>query len=128
IVYICFLILGEGYNITYTDCDPTAHGEVVDIRSACASMQTLTLEGCEIYTNCEPCYMCTAVILLTGIQRVYYAATHEELQQHMHLSSKKRFEILIHPRPEEYYNMREHVEDRKVYEIFEKWSSKQLKA
>nr|XP_006821259.1 PREDICTED: tRNA(adenine(34)) deaminase, chloroplastic-like [Saccoglossus kowalevskii] len=120
-------IIAEGYNNAFTYWDPTAHGEVVAIRNACASMKTLTLEGCEIYTSCEPCYMCTSVILLTGIKRVYYAATNEELKTRMYLPRNIEFRNLIHPRPAEYYNMREYVEDRKVYEIFEKWASKQLK-
>nr|XP_006813808.1 PREDICTED: tRNA-specific adenosine deaminase subunit tad2-like [Saccoglossus kowalevskii] len=107
--------------------DPTAHAEVVAIRNTCDSLKTSILSGCDIYTSCEPCNMCTAAILLAGIERVYYGATVEKLveKQYISISSDLKFEVLVHPRPAEYYNIREHVDDSKIYEIWQKWSFKQ---
>ena len=54
---------------------PTAHAEIVAIRRACAHRSTFSLDGCEIYTSCEPCPMCLAAILWARIGRIYYANT-----------------------------------------------------
>jgi len=55
--------------------DPTAHGEIVAIREACRALGTFSLEGCTIYTSCEPCPMCLAAIYWSRIDRVFYANT-----------------------------------------------------
>lgn len=56
------LFLAEGYNRVFIDCDPSAHGEVVAIRNAGKHLRTFDLQGCSLYTNFEPCPMCTAAI------------------------------------------------------------------
>ena len=66
-------MVGEGYNTVVLSHDPTAHGEVVAIRNACNNLKTWNLSGCELYTSCEPCAMCTSVIWLARIDKVYYA-------------------------------------------------------
>ena len=66
-------MVGEGYNTVVSSHDPTAHGEVVAIRNACNNLKTWNLSGCELYTSCEPCAMCTSVIWLARIDKVYYA-------------------------------------------------------
>ena len=43
-------IVGEGHNRVTIDNDPTQHGEIVAIRSACNNLNTFSLEGCSIYT------------------------------------------------------------------------------
>ncbi len=64
--------IAEGHNVVVRTHDPTAHGEVVAIREACKKLKTCTLTGCELYTSCEPCAMCTSVIWLCGFDKVYY--------------------------------------------------------
>jgi tRNA(Arg) A34 adenosine deaminase TadA len=71
-------IIGEGWNSMDRNHDPTAHGEVVAIRNACRDLKTLNLSGAELYTSCEPCPMCTSVILMTGISKLYYAASADD--------------------------------------------------
>ena len=66
-------MVGEGHNTVVLSHDPTAHGEVVAIRNACTKLKTWNLSGCELYTSCEPCAMCTSVIWLARIDKVYYA-------------------------------------------------------
>jgi tRNA(Arg) A34 adenosine deaminase TadA len=68
-------IVGEGVNAQNGKHDPTSHGEVEAIRAACAALATTDLGGCTLYTSCEPCPMCTAVMHLAGIARVVYAAS-----------------------------------------------------
>src|ERR1051326_4321754 len=51
-------IIGRGWNRVTSTNDPTAHAEVVAIRNACRRLKTFDLEGCELYTSCEPGPMC----------------------------------------------------------------------
>ena len=66
-------IVGEGHNLVVRSRDPSAHGEVVAIRDACKNLGTENLAGCEIYTSCEPCAMCTSVIWFSRFDKLYYA-------------------------------------------------------
>ena len=59
-----WLFSGEGYNREVVDYDPTAHGEMTAIRQACKNIRSTDLSGCEIYTSCEPCAMCSSAIWL----------------------------------------------------------------
>jgi guanine deaminase len=68
-------IIGEGWNQVLGTNDPTAHAEIVAIRRACERRRAFSLEGCEIYTSCEPCPMCLAAILWARLDRIYYANT-----------------------------------------------------
>lgn len=55
--------------------DPTAHAEVSAIRLACQQLGTYNLEGCVIYTSCEPCPMCLGAIYWAHIDTIYYGNT-----------------------------------------------------
>lgn len=66
-------IIGEGYNMVTSTNDPTAHAEVTAIRKATKKIKDFSLEGCEIYTSCEPCPMCLSAIYWARIDKVYYA-------------------------------------------------------
>jgi len=68
-------IVGAGANCVTATNDPTAHAEVVAIREACRALGTFQLEGCDLYTTCEPCPMCLGAIYWARPRRVYYAAT-----------------------------------------------------
>ena len=71
-------VIAEGFNRVTSDNDPTAHAEIVAIRAACAALGTFSLEGCEIYTSCEPCPMCLAAIYWARLDRIFYANTRED--------------------------------------------------
>ena len=66
-------IVGKGVNRVLAKHDPTAHAEVSAIRKAAARLGTFSLEGCEIYTSCEPCPMCLGAIYWAHIDKIYYA-------------------------------------------------------
>jgi guanine deaminase len=66
-------ILGEGSNRVTASNDPTAHAEIVAIRAACAALGSFRLDGCAIYSSCEPCPMCLAAIYWSRLDRIYYA-------------------------------------------------------
>lgn len=66
-------IVAEASNSVTIDNDPTAHAEVNCIRRATAKLGTSCLEGCEIYTSCEPCPMCLGAIYWARLDKIYYA-------------------------------------------------------
>jgi tRNA(Arg) A34 adenosine deaminase TadA len=67
-------ILAEAANRTESDSDPTAHAEILALRSAARTLGTARLTGCDLYVTLEPCPMCAAAIALARIRRVYFAA------------------------------------------------------
>lgn len=66
-------IISRGNNEVSSTNDPTAHAEVVAIRKACKVLDSFQLEGCVIYTSCEPCPMCLGAIYWARPDKVYYA-------------------------------------------------------
>lgn len=74
-------IIARGFNQVVTTNDPTAHAEVVAIREACKTLNNFQLEGCEIYTSCEPCPMCMAAIYWARPNKVYYANSKTDAAQ-----------------------------------------------
>ena len=67
------IIIAEASNSVTIDLDPTAHAEVNCIRQATRKLKTFNLEGCEIYTSCEPCPMCLGAIYWAHLDKIYYA-------------------------------------------------------
>lgn len=63
-----------GVNRVTRDNDPTAHAEVVAIRTAAAASANFDLSGAVLYASCEPCPLCLAAALWARIGRVYFAA------------------------------------------------------
>lgn len=61
--------------------DPTAHAEIVAIREACKNLGTFQLEGCELYTSCEPCPMCLGAIYWARPEVIYYANSKEDAKE-----------------------------------------------
>jgi tRNA(Arg) A34 adenosine deaminase TadA len=71
-------IIARGANGVTSTNDPTAHAEVVAIRNACAALGSFQLDGCEIYTSCEPCPMCLGAIYWARPDRMYFANTKKD--------------------------------------------------
>ena len=69
------VIIAEGTNRVTLTNDPTAHAEILAIRDACKNRGGFDLQGCEIYTSCEPCPMCLGAIYWARLARVYFANT-----------------------------------------------------
>lgn len=68
-------IVGEGVNHVTITHDPSAHAEIVAIRSACKKLKLFHLTGCTLYASCEPCPMCLATCYWAHIDTIYFAAT-----------------------------------------------------
>ena len=71
-------IIGRGNNKVTSTNDPTAHAEIIAIRDACKKLGSFQLEGCEIYTSCEPCPMCLGAIYWARPKAVYYANSRQD--------------------------------------------------
>jgi tRNA(Arg) A34 adenosine deaminase TadA len=71
-------IIGEGWNCVTSENDPTAHAEIVAIRAACEKLGEFQLDGCVLYTSCEPCPMCMGAIYWARPEKVFFACTRED--------------------------------------------------
>ena len=67
-------VLGRGTNRTRTDCDPTAHAEMVAIRNATQLARQHRLDGATLYVTIEPCLMCCGSLQQARISRLVYGA------------------------------------------------------
>ncbi|WP_244156998.1 tRNA adenosine(34) deaminase TadA [Rodentibacter ratti] len=67
-------ILGEGWNLSITENDPTAHAEIVALRNAAKKVQNYRLLNTTLYVTLEPCTMCAGAILHSRIQRLVFGA------------------------------------------------------
>ena len=68
-------IIATGENRNRRDKDPTAHAEIVAIRSACALLGQERLTGCDLWVTLEPCAMCAGAIAHARFARLYYGAS-----------------------------------------------------
>lgn len=73
--------VGEGRNLVYSGLDPTAHGEMVAIRRTAASLKSVDLSGCTLYTSMEPCPMCCWAIIDAKIPRLVLGCRHAGLKR-----------------------------------------------
>lgn len=74
-------IVATGTNRVVPNNDPTAHAEVMAIRNACQTLGTFQLDGCTIYTSCEPCPMCLSALYWAGVRRICYGNTKEDAKE-----------------------------------------------
>ena len=76
-------IIAEGSNkVTLShNPDSTAHGEMCVIRDACKKLNTFNLNGCELYSSCEPCPMCLSACYWSRIDKIYYANTRDDAKK-----------------------------------------------
>ncbi len=67
-------ILSAAGNRTITDCDPTAHAEIVALREAARKAGNHRLIGASLYVTVEPCAMCAGALVQARIARLIYGA------------------------------------------------------
>ncbi|BAZ52190.1 cytidine/deoxycytidylate deaminase, zinc-binding region [Nostoc sp. NIES-4103] len=72
-------VVAVAYNTVIRDNDPSAHAEINVIRSLTDKLQNLSLEGYSIYTTGEPCPMCAAACVWTGLSEIVYGASIQDL-------------------------------------------------
>jgi len=72
------VVIGKGSNEREADNDPTAHAEIVAIRSAAARLQNSRLDGCTLVVTLEPCAMCAGAIAQSRISHLVFGAWDEK--------------------------------------------------
>ncbi|MFC7818323.1 MULTISPECIES: nucleoside deaminase [unclassified Streptomyces] len=72
-------VLAQEHNTTLTDRDITAHPELKLARWAARNLDAATAARTTMYTSCQPCGMCEAVIQWAGLRRVVFALSGEQL-------------------------------------------------
>lgn len=120
-------IIGKGSNSVLKNNDPTAHAEVVAIRDACKNLGHFQLEGCEVYTSCEPCPMCLGAIFWARPSKVFYACTKDDAADAGFDDDFIYEEIKIDPADRKIpmlNGMRE--ESQKVFELWKKKEDKKV--
>ncbi|HEX8069227.1 MAG TPA: tRNA adenosine(34) deaminase TadA [Pyrinomonadaceae bacterium] len=70
-------LLAVAGNRTRTDCDPTAHAEVVALRAAARAAGNYRLTGAVVYATVEPCAMCAGALVQARVARLVYGARDE---------------------------------------------------
>jgi tRNA(adenine34) deaminase len=93
-------VVGQGWNRNLSDCDPTAHAEIVALREAAAIVGNHRLEDCELFATIEPCAMCAGALVHARLQRLVYGAddpkagaVHSVLQVLNHPGLNHRMEV-----------------------------------
>jgi tRNA(adenine34) deaminase len=67
-------VLAAAGNRTITDCDPTAHAEIIALRAAARALGNYRLTGAALYVTIEPCAMCAGALVQARIARLIYGA------------------------------------------------------
>ena len=70
-------LLSVSGNRTRTDCDPTAHAEIVALRDASRIAGNYRLTAADVYSTIEPCAMCAGALIQARVQRLIYGARDE---------------------------------------------------
>ncbi|WOD44429.1 nucleoside deaminase [Hwangdonia lutea] len=118
-------IVGRGNNKVTSTNDPTAHAEVTAIRDACKNLGSFQLEGCEIYTSCEPCPMCLGAIYWARPEKVYFGSSQIDAAN---IGFDDEFIYKEIPLPYEKRSIPfEQLAREKALEAFKKWIEKEDK-
>src|SRR5665213_1253829 len=67
-------VVGRGWNRNLTDCDPTAHAEIMALREAGRNVGNHRLGSCELFATIEPCAMCAGALVHARLRRLVYGA------------------------------------------------------
>jgi len=113
-------IVATGVNSVTIDNDPTAHAEVSAIRNACKKLDSFKLDGCIVYSSCEPCPMCLSALYWAGVKKIFYGNTKEDAAA-IDFSDKFIYEE-IERRPEDRRIPGIHVDNRDTIKAFYRWA------
>ena len=112
-------IIAESNNKVILNSDPTAHAEILAIREAAGFLRTHDLDGCILYTSCEPCPMCLGAIYWSGIKRVVYASDRRDAAIAGFDDEMIYHEISLDPSKRRITF--EQIKDTEAKEVFRKW-------
>ncbi len=114
-------IIARSSNTVTSDNDPTAHAEVNAIREACRVLGDFQLEGCEIYSSCEPCPMCMGAVYWARPSRLYFAANRADAADAGFDDSLIYQEIVLEPEKRKIPFIPAEDERKEAVLIFDEW-------
>lgn len=114
-------VLAETVNRIHLDQDPTAHAELLAIRSASRQLGP-RLEGCVIYASGQPCPMCLSAMYLCGVSRAVFAAANEQAEA-FGLSTAALYAELALPLSEQRLPV-EHLPQAAMAGIYQDWKAR----
>lgn len=115
-------IIGRGWNQVALTNDPTAHAEVTAIRDACRNLNSFQLEGCEVYTSCEPCPMCLGALYWARPAKIYYANTRNDAAE-IGFDDSMIYEEIQMPLPQRKISI-SGLGREEALKVFEEWKKK----
>lgn len=115
-------VVAIGVNRVTANNDPTAHAEVSAIRAACQNVGSFKLEGCTIYTSCEPCPMCLSAIYWAGLSRICFANTKKDAED-IDFSDKFIYEEIERPVSKRAIPTEQFMRDEAL-QAFRDWTAK----
>ncbi len=118
-------IIAEASNQVTTLNDPTAHAEIMAIRNACKALNTFSLDGCTIYTSCEPCPMCLSAAYWARVSAVYFCNSKETAKQYG-FDDELIYKEISHPCDKRRIKM-SYIPIHNECEAFKAWESSPLK-
>ena len=115
-------VIATGGTTVTLDNDPTAHAEVNAIRRACALTRNFKLDGCVVYSSCEPCPMCLSALYWAGVKRIYYGNTQTDARD-INFDDNFIYQEIEKPKLMRYIPCI-HIDDPETIKHFRKWTSK----
>lgn len=67
-------IVAQGWNRNIGEADPSAHAEIVALRSAGRRLGNHRLPGCSLFVTLEPCAMCVGAVIHARLDRLVFGA------------------------------------------------------
>ncbi len=67
-------IIGEGFNLSISNNDPSAHAEIVALRNAGEAIGNYRLVDSKLYVTLEPCAMCAMALVHARVDEVIFGA------------------------------------------------------
>jgi tRNA(Arg) A34 adenosine deaminase TadA len=118
-------IVGRGWNRVVGRNDPTAHAEMEAIRDAAQHLGQFHLEGCQLFSSCEPCPMCLSAAYWAHIEQIYFAASEQDAAE---IGFDDRFigEELSKPPRDRTIKARQ-IQREEALEVFAQWRESTIK-
>lgn len=101
-------ILIEAHNTVRRDNDISAHPELKLARWAARELDPEAAARTTLYTSCQPCQMCTGGIVRSGLGRVVYALSTEQL---VRLNPSSDWPLVAHDGPALFAEARAPIEE-----------------
>lgn len=71
-------VIGEGWNCSIINNDPTAHAEILALRQGGKNMKNYRLLETTLYVTLEPCIMCATAMIHARINRLVFGTKNKK--------------------------------------------------